>query len=181
MTAPDRPSAEYTLVGLVLHQGPGRLAELRRAVAGTSEALWVEGLIERANFPRLTEAQRDLVRGAVALMALAQTGAGRGAAGHGSVGARLGELWRDQGQRPSTELRFLTLTDADVDGALHHLRQVVTLLGPDRQPNWPEVLRDLLTWPDPDRRRRTVRRWARDFYRTGNDDTEDLSVDGTEE
>lgn len=167
MTIEDRPlSPEASLVGLILHQGAGRLADLRRAAAGASEALWLEGLIERVNFPYLTQERRALVRGVAALMATAQSGAGRNARSSGSVGGRMGDLWRDQNMRPSTEQRFLILTDADVDGVLYHLRHAIALLGPTRQPSWPDLMRDIQDWPDPVRKKRTVHRWARDFYRT---------------
>lgn len=78
-----------------------------------------------------------------------------------SLGALLGDLYRAQEARPSTEKRFLALLDADREALPYHLRQAVTLLDAgDLRPDWPRLLRDVTGWGD-----RIRQTWARDFYR----------------
>lgn len=78
-----------------------------------------------------------------------------------SLGALLGDLYRAQDARPSTEKRFLALLDADREALPYHLRQAVTLLDAgDLRPDWPQLLRDVTRWGDAVRQT-----WARDFYR----------------
>lgn len=78
-----------------------------------------------------------------------------------SLGALLGDLYRAQEARPSTEKRFLALLDADREALPYHLRQAVTLLDAgDLRPDWPRLLKDVTRWGDAVRQT-----WARDFYR----------------
>ncbi|MBI5269841.1 MAG: type I-E CRISPR-associated protein Cse2/CasB [Burkholderiales bacterium] len=86
-----------------------------------------------------------------------------------SLAAALGELTREK-DRPSLELRFIALLEADAEGVMHHLRQAVQLLAADGKGFDPvELLQDLAVALDerasPDARDRLKRRWARDFYR----------------
>jgi CRISPR system Cascade subunit CasB len=86
-----------------------------------------------------------------------------------SLAAALGQLVRDK-QRPSLEMRFIALLEADADTVMDHLRQTVSLLaagglGYDHA----GLLRDLGIALDPGAspaaRDELRRRWARDFYR----------------
>lgn len=86
-----------------------------------------------------------------------------------SLAAALGQLMRDK-QRPSLELRFIALLEADADTVMDHLRQVVSLLAADGLGyDHTALLRDLGIALDdrarPEARDLLKRRWARDFYR----------------
>ena len=86
-----------------------------------------------------------------------------------SLATALGQLVRDK-QRPSLELRFIALLEADADSLMDHLRQAVSLLAADgRGYNYAGLLRDLSIGLDPhawpEARDRLKRQWARDFYR----------------
>jgi CRISPR system Cascade subunit CasB len=86
-----------------------------------------------------------------------------------SLAAALGQLVHDK-QRPSLELRFITLLEADSDTLMDHLRQVVSLLAADGLGyDHAALLRDLAVALDagawPAARDQLKRRWARDFYR----------------
>lgn len=87
-----------------------------------------------------------------------------------SLAGALGQMLRDT-ERPSLELRFRALLEADADGLMAHLRQAVSLvaaegLGYDHA----ALLCDLSTLLDdraePDWRDDVRRRWARQFYGT---------------
>ena len=86
-----------------------------------------------------------------------------------SLAAALGQLVRDK-QRPSLELRFIALLEADADGVMNHLRQAVSLLAADGVGlDHADLLHDLGVALNeraaPEARDRLKRRWARDFYR----------------
>lgn len=68
----------------------------------------------------------------------------------------------------STERRFVTLLDADSDQLPHRLRQMVALLK-EHDIDFDALLNDLLGWNDDQKSKQTA--WARDFYRTLNEDT----------
>lgn len=85
-----------------------------------------------------------------------------------SMPAALGELMRDKG-RPSLELRFQALLEADADSVWPHLRQAVSLLAADGLAYDPAgLLCDLCVWldegVDPAWRDNLKQRWARAFY-----------------
>lgn len=95
-----------------------------------------------------------------------------------SLAAALGQLVRDKQraspatdkQRPSLELRFIALLEADADTVMDHLRQVVRLLAAAGQGyDHAVLLQDLVVALDagawPAARDQLKRRWARDFYR----------------
>ena len=93
-----------------------------------------------------------------------------------NLGQDMGRLYRDQDERPSTEKRFLTLLDADEEQLSDRLRQAVTLLNAgDIRPDWAQLLSDVLSWNQPERRNRVRDRWAKAFYQpraaTANTDT----------
>lgn len=91
-----------------------------------------------------------------------------------NLGQDLGRLYRDQGERASTEKRFLALLDADEEQLSDRLRQAVTLLNAgDIRPNWAQLLNDVLSWNQPERRNRVRDRWARAFYQPGTAATSD--------
>jgi CRISPR system Cascade subunit CasB len=86
-----------------------------------------------------------------------------------SLAGALGQLVRDK-QRPSLELRFIALLEADADSLMNHLRQAVNLLAADGLGyDHAGLLRDLSIGLDPkawpEARDRLKRQWARDFYR----------------
>ncbi|MBN8486781.1 MAG: type I-E CRISPR-associated protein Cse2/CasB [Burkholderiales bacterium] len=85
-----------------------------------------------------------------------------------SLPAALGKLLRDK-DRPSLELRFRALLEADADGLMPHLRQSVSLLSVDGLGyDHAGLLADLAVWlderSDPAWRDDVKRRWARAFY-----------------
>lgn len=63
----------------------------------------------------------------------------------------------------STERRFITLLDSDIEQLPHRLRQMVALLK-DYNLDFENLLTGLLFWDSP--RRCTQLEWARDFYRS---------------
>jgi CRISPR system Cascade subunit CasB len=86
-----------------------------------------------------------------------------------SLASALGQLMADK-QRPSLELRFIALLDADADGLMQHLRQAIHLLAAaDLGFDYARLLRDLSIaldrGPHPEPRDQLRRQWARDFYR----------------
>lgn len=86
-----------------------------------------------------------------------------------SLASALGELFAAK-QRPSLELRFVALLEADADTILDHLRQAVSLLAAEGLGyDHTALLNDLSTALDeraaPERRDKLKRQWARDFYR----------------
>jgi CRISPR system Cascade subunit CasB len=87
----------------------------------------------------------------------------------------LGQMLRDK-ERPSLELRFRALLEADTDGAMAHLRQAVRLLAAEGQGyDHAGLLVDLcglLNEREPDWRDDIKRRWARQFYRALQADAE---------
>lgn len=68
----------------------------------------------------------------------------------------------------STERRFITLLDADIDQLPHRLRQMVALLK-ELTIDFGDLLNSLLYWNDD--QKRTQNGWARDFYRNLNLET----------
>lgn len=82
--------------------------------------------------------------------------------------AALGKLLRDK-DRPSLELRFQALLEADADSVWPHLRQAVSLLAADGLGYDPAALLcDLCIWLDEGAdlawRDQLKQRWARAFY-----------------
>ncbi|NOX98274.1 MAG: type I-E CRISPR-associated protein Cse2/CasB [Verrucomicrobia bacterium] len=67
----------------------------------------------------------------------------------------------------STERRFIALLDADHDQLPHRLRQMVSLLK-DQPIDFGEMLKRLMYWDDDLKRSQNA--WARDFYRTLNNE-----------
>lgn len=68
----------------------------------------------------------------------------------------------------STECRFITLLDSDSDQLPNRLRQMIALLN-DQSIDFNDLLNGLLYWNDD--LKRTQNAWARDFYRTLNNET----------
>ncbi len=77
----------------------------------------------------------------------------------------------------STELRFISLLDADREQLSHRLRQMIALLG-DHPIDFEMLLHDLLRWNSDTKR--TQNDWARDFYRTLNLSTQTQPDTATE-
>lgn len=85
-----------------------------------------------------------------------------------SLAAALGQVLRDK-DRPSLELRFRALLEADADSVVAHLRQTVSLLAAESLGcDYASLLADLCVWlddrADPRWRDDIKRRWARQFY-----------------
>lgn len=68
----------------------------------------------------------------------------------------------------SAERRFITLLDSDSEQLAHRLRQIVALLK-DQLIDFDALLTGLLYWHDD--QKRTQNGWARDFYRSLNQET----------
>ncbi|MCF6255992.1 MAG: type I-E CRISPR-associated protein Cse2/CasB [Gammaproteobacteria bacterium] len=93
-----------------------------------------------------------------------------------SIGSACGALDRenrkkmsvsDPSKLTSTERRFINFLDADHDQLPHRLRQMVSLL--KNQPiDFGEMLKRLMYWDDDLKRSQNA--WARDFYRTLNNE-----------
>ena len=92
--------------------------------------------------------------------------------GRSSSSATIGKACADHQQAsgsPSTERRFITVLDADLDQLPHRLRQLVALLR-EHTIDFEALLKGLLYWNDD--QKRTQSSWARDFYRNLNQTTE---------
>lgn len=76
----------------------------------------------------------------------------------------------DRQKMSSIEKRFVTLLDADTDQLSHRLRQMVALLK-DQSIDFDALLKGLLNWNHEERR--TQNAWAREFYRSIDDETQD--------
>lgn len=106
-----------------------------------------------------------------------------------SFGTAFGELMRARSKpsdpNKSIEARFIALLGADPEGVLDHLRQAISLMATDGIGlDYASLLTDLSCWlhqaGDPERRDRLRQRWARDFYRALQADTDaacDLAPD----
>lgn len=86
--------------------------------------------------------------------------------GRGGKALRLGEACASH---PSTsiERRFIALLNADFQQLPHHLRQMISLLK-EQTIDFQDLLNGLIYW-DHDLKR-TQNAWARDFYRTRDDE-----------
>lgn len=69
----------------------------------------------------------------------------------------------------STERRFISLLDSDREQLPHRLRQIIALLK-EQNIDFDTLLKDVIYWNH--EQKRTQNNWARDFYRTFNQDTE---------
>lgn len=78
----------------------------------------------------------------------------------------------------STERRFIALLDANPDELPYRLRQMVALLK-EYAIDFDALLTDLLRWQSPDKR--TQNQWARQFYRTLQQNTDLPEESETEE
>lgn len=177
MTQPNKKAANTAAQKFIdrlarLDRGP--LAELRRSLndAPGNTAHFLEREIYAAEVAYLERRALYLTAGLYALIErphddeTEEQVAARSAREGKSLGHLLGALYREQGQRPSTEKRFLALLDADEAALPYQLRQAVALLkGSDVKPDWAQLLRDVSGWHHEDRGDDIRRRWARDFYR----------------
>lgn len=83
-------------------------------------------------------------------------------------------IHQDVSGSTSTERRFIALLDADRDQLPHRLRQMVALLK-DQPIDFDDLLQRLLYWNDD--KKGTQNAWARDFYRTlNNEKTTDMEI-----
>ncbi|WP_221091597.1 type I-E CRISPR-associated protein Cse2/CasB [Deinococcus aquaedulcis] len=153
----------------------GKLAELRRTLSDDQpgdSGQWLQRYIFLSGLERGNRRMQFLVAGLYALIERphddeTEEEAQERAAREGqSLGWLLGTLYREQGERPSTEKRFLALLDADEEALPYQLRQAVSLLkGSDVKPDWAQLLRDVSGWSVDGWGDDTRRRWANDFYR----------------
>lgn len=91
----------------------------------------------------------------------------------GKACALLDKEKRPPGQQVSgTERRFITMLDSDPDQLPHRLRQLLALLK-DYPIDFEKLLAGLLCWND--ERKPAQNRWARDFYRSINAVTEQIT------
>lgn len=178
-TTDERP-ARFVAELRRLERGP--LAQLRRGLGGDERGTyWLESLYVRSGYGEARASEKDvlqLVAGLYALKPQARQDDGDGAEAAEAeaqesadtaaraekaptIGTLMGKLYLAQGERPSTEKRFLALLDADRDGLGYQMRQTVMLLATeDLTPDWVRLTTDLLHWGDGVRRT-----WAREFYR----------------
>ncbi len=88
---------------------------------------------------------------------------------HLSIGKACSELYRERENSPSIERRFISLLDSDRDQLPHRLRQMIALLK-EQTIDFDAMLRGLLRWNEG--KRPTQNAWARDFYRTMNNEAD---------
>lgn len=98
-------------------------------------------------------------------------------------GSSLGAAFRPLRQKSdSTEARFVALLNAHSDDLDDHLRHAISLLKANERPrplDWFQFLEDLLQWDHPEGH--VQLRWARDFYSTAGNDTNDNRIPNQEE
>ena len=202
MTNPNRPpdplTHERAFISRLSRLERGPLAELRRSLSDTpgQQNHWLDGLMLGSGFGKALDSKRIrsafyLTAGLYALIErphddeTEEQAAARASREGKSLGHLLGTLYREQGQRPSTEKRFLALLDADEAALPYQLRQAVALLrGSDLKPDWAQLLRDVSGWHAEDWGDDIRRRWAREFYRAAlpgqpiipNDDIDNIDT-----
>lgn len=157
---------------------PGGMAALRRSLAfepgdDPKSYPYVERYV-----PREMHGSHPLRK---AMYAVAGVYAAHPESGARPLAAVYGQLVRDK-DRPSLEQRFIALLDADPEGVVTHLRQIVSLLKSDGRAYDHVALLNDLRWLLDDRigseaRDRVRRDWARQFYGTVQaDDLEDQTA-----
>jgi len=83
----------------------------------------------------------------------------------GNMGSHFAQLRRQKNDGQAVERRFIALLAAHPDDLNIHLRQAVGLLRSGEVPvNWSQLLRDTLSWNNPDWRADVHRRWATAFW-----------------
>lgn len=83
----------------------------------------------------------------------------------GNMGSHFAQLRRQKSDSQAVERRFIALLAAHPDDLSIHLRQAVSLLKSEEVPvNWSQLLRDALSWNNPDWRAGVRRRWATAFW-----------------
>ena len=91
-----------------------------------------------------------------------------------SFASAFADLWRRR-ESDSIEQRFIALLGADPGNIAHYLRQAASLLAADGIGfDYARLIEDLSRWMnpyiDPARRDRIRQHWARDFYRSAQDE-----------
>jgi CRISPR system Cascade subunit CasB len=82
----------------------------------------------------------------------------------GNFGGHIRQMANDANLE-AVERRFNALLRADEDTLEYPLRQMISLLKSNDIPvNWHQLMRDLLSWNDQERRRNVTRRWASSFW-----------------
>lgn len=179
-TAPDKT---FEFIKRIENLDSGQLAVLRRCagdrLSERSDALWFLGIIRGT-------AREDVAFLLATLLAQFSTTKIRAGSHRGS--GNFGATWKLAiGRSPSNSIqrRFHILLDSEIDadggGDLpYRLRQMVRYcatagVGLD----WPQLLSDLRAWNHPDRF--VQKRWARSFFDTQADSTEETSNLETEE
>lgn len=170
----DQYARERQFIDRLSRLERGQLAQLRRALGDDrpgDSAQFLEGVIVRSGMGGGNREAKYLVASLYALIERPQNDetedqtAARVTREGKSLGRLLGELFREQQERPSTEKRFLALLDADEDALPYQLRQAVSLLrGSEVRPDWARLLSDVSGW-NADWGDKIRRRWAEDFYR----------------
>jgi len=172
-----------------LERGP--LAKLRRSLGddqpGDSEQ-WLQRYIFLSGLEKGNRRMQFLVAGLYALIErphddeTEEEAEARAVREGKSLGWLLGTLYREQGERPSTEKRFLALLDADEGALPYQLRQAVALLrGSDVKPDWAQLLRDVSGWSVDGWGEEVRRRWANDFYRAALPPRQNAATEDTPE
>ena len=192
MSDKEKPKllAERKFIDLLSGLPRGSLAELRLSLGYTpgDSAYSLERQIYGAEIGHLNRSSVYLVAGLYALIERPhddetdEQAEARAKREGKSLGHLLGQLYRDQNERPSTEKRFLALLDADEAGLPYQLRQAVALLkGSDVKPDWAQLLRDVTRWNHDEWGDDVRRRWAREFYRAAlpTRPTDDNNTDET--
>ena len=88
--------------------------------------------------------------------------------GQMTIGKACEALYLVKEKSPSIERRFITLLDSDRDQLPNRLRQMIALLN-EQAIDFDDLLTRLLYWNDDQKRAQNA--WARDFYRTLNNET----------
>ncbi|MFT4192236.1 MAG: type I-E CRISPR-associated protein Cse2/CasB [Comamonas sp.] len=149
---------------------PGAIAALRHSLAFDPGA-YPKAYPHVERFVGVDRPAHDAWR--LALYAVAGLFARHPAQREQSFATAFGELMRKR-ESQSIEGRFIALLGADADNILDYLRQAISLLaGDDIGLDYARLLDDLRVWMNPNADRDRLRqRWARDFYRAAESQTE---------
>ncbi len=90
-------------------------------------------------------------------------------ANDGTLGITFFSIWKDAGQSPSIEKRFVQLLNSNVDELPGRLRHAVSLAASKKVPvNYAQLLSDLRYWNNENRW--VQQKWAKQFWTPGQDE-----------
>ncbi len=94
----------------------------------------------------------------------------------GNLGRTFQIIWKDAGDSPSIEKRFVQLLNSHPDELPGRLRHAIDLAASKKVPvNYTQLLKDLRSWRNESRS--VQKQWARQFWTPGQDKKSDLDAE----